>query len=272
VSWIRYDDAFWHHEKVREVVAVDPGAIGLHVLGSTYSAATSRPGFLPESQLAVLVGSRRQGLKWATLLEQHGLLHSVEGGWVYHDFDTYNPLEELRAKRKAAGSKGGKAAAAKRANATASAQANGEQMLQQVLKQTGQQTGQQKGSTVPLASTKHPISTPPGAADAAPTSTRDLIAEHVEACRIRPPERFMGQLGKQVQALLGEGIDPEHVRAALTILRVKALGPSTLPSLVNEIMNPPSRTGPTARRPATEVAVEAADKAIASWTARGASA
>ncbi|MDT3395802.1 hypothetical protein RKE29_03930 [Streptomyces sp. B1866] len=77
----------------------------------------------------------------------------------------------------------------------------------------------------------------------------DLVAEYVTACRNRPPQRHLARLGKEIKALLGEGIHPDHLRAGLERLRTKGLDPVVLPSVVNEAMNadrpgdpPPSAT------------------------------
>ncbi|MGI5258785.1 hypothetical protein [Streptomyces angustmyceticus] len=68
-------------------------------------------------------------------------------------------------------------------------------------------------------------------------SAKKLIGEYVAACAHRPPEKFLGHLGREVNQLLAEGIAPSHVRAGLERLRTKGLSPSVLPSLVNEAMN-----------------------------------
>ncbi|GAA3828253.1 hypothetical protein ACFS5L_02505 [Streptomyces phyllanthi] len=68
-------------------------------------------------------------------------------------------------------------------------------------------------------------------------SARTLIGEYIASCPCRPPERFLGHLGREINLLLGEGIEPAHLRAALDRLRAKGLNPSTLASVVNEVMN-----------------------------------
>ncbi|MFC5154090.1 hypothetical protein [Streptomyces amakusaensis] len=79
------------------------------------------------------------------------------------------------------------------------------------------------------------------APDAAPgtVSAQELVAEYVKGCHQRPPGDTVGLLGRKIRALLDEGFDPEHIRAAMDRLRAKALHPSVLPSLVNEVVNPP---------------------------------
>ncbi|WP_223146445.1 hypothetical protein [Streptomyces apricus] len=42
--------------------------------------------------------------------------------------------------------------------------------------------------------------------------------------------------------LLAEGIKADHIRAALIRQRAKGVHPSVLPSLVNDVMNTPTRS------------------------------
>lgn len=75
----------------------------------------------------------------------------------------------------------------------------------------------------------------------APTA-QTIIAEWIERCNSRPPGRTIGQVAKLTGEMLGEGIDPDDVRRGLAAWMSKGLHPSTLPSVVNEVMNaPPSR-------------------------------
>lgn len=74
-------------------------------------------------------------------------------------------------------------------------------------------------------------------------SAKDLLGEYISACNRRPPSNTLGHLGKQIRILLGEGFEPDSVRAALDKLRAKGLHPSVLPSLVNEIVNATSPAG-----------------------------
>lgn len=81
-------------------------------------------------------------------------------------------------------------------------------------------------------------SNPSGRTAPAPSpSARALIGEYAAACAERPPNDVLGHLGRKVRQLLGEGIDPQYVRAGLERFRAKPMHPSTLPSLVNEAMN-----------------------------------
>jgi hypothetical protein len=70
----------------------------------------------------------------------------------------------------------------------------------------------------------------------APTA-QTLVAEWIEHCDSRPPGRVVGQVAKELKALLDEGIEPQRVRAALAEWNRKGLHPSTLASVVHEITN-----------------------------------
>ncbi|SFC59156.1 hypothetical protein [Streptomyces aidingensis] len=77
-------------------------------------------------------------------------------------------------------------------------------------------------------------------------SARTLLGEYVAACPNRPPARVLGHLGREINQLLDEGIDPDHIRAGLERFRAKPMHPSALASLVNEAMN---ANGPGLVRP-----------------------
>lgn len=82
--------------------------------------------------------------------------------------------------------------------------------------------------------------------DEPPATTDALVGEWIEHCRKRPPGNVIGQVGKQVKAMLAEGIDAPDVRAGLAAWWRKGLHPSALPSVVNELMNAsPTRASPS---------------------------
>ncbi|MGW2404091.1 hypothetical protein ACWCXK_06135 [Streptomyces sp. NPDC001739] len=94
----------------------------------------------------------------------------------------------------------------------------------------------------------------------AQVSAKQLVREYVSSCNRRPPERFLGHLGRETKTLLDEGFDPATVRLALERLRAKGLSPSVLPSLVNEHLNavPATFTGTGSYRPWTNPANDSA--------------
>jgi hypothetical protein len=74
-------------------------------------------------------------------------------------------------------------------------------------------------------------------------SAQQLVAGYVTACGRRPPKDVLGHLGRVVAGLLGEGIDPQWVRAGLARYARVQGHPSRLPSLVNDAMNAPAGAG-----------------------------
>lgn len=84
-----------------------------------------------------------------------------------------------------------------------------------------------------------------------PAGAQGLLAEWLDHCRKRPPANVIGQVGKQVKALLAEGQDHADVRAGLAAWHQKGLHPSALPSVVNEFMNAGSHPARAAPRPST---------------------
>lgn len=74
----------------------------------------------------------------------------------------------------------------------------------------------------------------------APATTDALIGEWIEHCRRRPPGSVIGQVGKQIKAMLAEGVDSAEIRRGLAAWAQKGLHPSTLPSVVNDVMNAPT--------------------------------
>ncbi|MFI0743289.1 hypothetical protein ACH4PU_35230 [Streptomyces sp. NPDC021100] len=78
---------------------------------------------------------------------------------------------------------------------------------------------------------------PAPAASPASVSAKDLVAEYVRGCSRRPPEDFLGLLGRKINVLLDERFAPEDIRVAMDRLRAKGLHASLLPSLVNEVVN-----------------------------------
>ncbi|MFE4664587.1 hypothetical protein ACFRI7_32230 [Streptomyces sp. NPDC056716] len=75
-------------------------------------------------------------------------------------------------------------------------------------------------------------------------SAKELVAEYASGCPRRPPGDVLGLLGRKARALLDEGFEPVHIRAAMERLRARGLHPSVLPSLVNEIVNTPAAPAP----------------------------
>jgi len=82
-----------------------------------------------------------------------------------------------------------------------------------------------------------------------PATTDALLGEWIDHCPKRPPGTVIGQVGKQIKAMLAEGVDSDDVRRGLAAWHTKGLHPSALPSVVNELMNAPSAARASPARP-----------------------
>lgn len=92
--------------------------------------------------------------------------------------------------------------------------------------------------------TPQPLNTDPlktGGADEvdepAGVSAQTIVAEWLERVSKRPPESVIGQVAKQIRTLLDERLDPDDIRRGMSRWMTKGLHPSTLPAVVNEVMN-----------------------------------
>jgi Helix-turn-helix domain len=82
-----------------------------------------------------------------------------------------------------------------------------------------------------------PNNVPPTAGADAPPTAQSILREYIDACRQRPPGQYVNHLGRVVKGLLDEGFDEADVRKAMAKMRSKGMHPSTLPSLVNDVIN-----------------------------------
>ncbi len=90
----------------------------------------------------------------------------------------------------------------------------------------------------------------------APTA-QTIVAAWVDWLQQRPPSNVVGQVAKHVGQMLAEGIDPADIRRGLGLWSDKGLHPSTLPSVVNEVMNAP-RSGRSRQQSETDAQFERA--------------
>lgn len=111
MSWVKLDDSFFSHPKV---VNAGTEAIGLYVLGLTYSSHHLTDGHVPSAWVRQAVGSKAKKLT-ETLME-HGLWELNGTGWLIHDYLEYQASREQiqaqRAEVSAARSEAGKRGAA----------------------------------------------------------------------------------------------------------------------------------------------------------------
>ncbi|MFE9906454.1 hypothetical protein [Streptomyces achromogenes] len=120
----------------------------------------------------------------------------------------------------------------------------------------------------PLSTRPHSLGNPPSSADAqddtpedevidaepvdeaepaepSAVTTQTIVAEWLERCAKRPPSRVIGHLSREIRVLLEEDhIHPDWIRRGIARWMQRDLHPSTLPSIVNGVMNTSAGPGP----------------------------
>jgi len=103
-----------------------------------------------------------------------------------------------------------------------------------------------------------------------PVTAQTIVGEWLERCTSRPPSRVVGQMSKEIRVLLDEDISPDWVRRGIARWMQRGLHPSTLPSVVNEVMNaqaaPPRQSAGPGYDPTT--GTDIFDRAMARARAR----
>ena len=138
MAWARIDDKFLDNPKVRKA---GKEATYLYLSALVYSSSQLTEGFISDEALGLVAfkGFIRNEQTHAATLVSCGLWDRIRGGYTIHDYLEYNPtkaeIEQARAKKAAAGSKGGQATA--QALAEARAKADAEALAQAQLQQQG---------------------------------------------------------------------------------------------------------------------------------------
>lgn len=111
MTWFKVDDSFHDHPKVFDAPDC---AVALWTRAGTWSSRNLTDGFVPTGMPARLCDDPDTAVKE---LVRRGLWTRASGGYRFHDWSDFQPsakaVIELRAKRAAAGKRGGQAKAAK---------------------------------------------------------------------------------------------------------------------------------------------------------------
>lgn len=245
--WARLDDQY---PRSRKLLAAGAEGLALDVAGMCWAAAERTDGHIPAYALPALYPVR-QPRKTAAKLVEVGRWHTpghdctdcppITDGWYIHHYLTYNPsAEEAEAKSRAraeAGRQGGRRSGRTRSNHASKREANASTDTKQTPKQTPKQEPKQKRTPTPTPFASSEAKVSDGADKRRKPTAQTLIGEYVDDCATTPPKRHLGQLSQQVKALLDEGYDAARIRPALHRLRAKGLHPSTLPSVLNQVLN-----------------------------------
>jgi hypothetical protein len=120
MPWVKLDDRFPAHRKIRKAWKADRGAVGLWAMALAHVNEALQDGFVdPEWIEDQLPNARERAAMTGTLVEA-GLWEPFGDGWMIHDFADYQPssahIAKVREARRLAGVLGGKASGASRRN------------------------------------------------------------------------------------------------------------------------------------------------------------
>ena len=100
MAWAKFDDSFYDHPKVMEVLDTCPMAVVLFIRATTYCARHLTDGKLRPNVIESLVPIQRDRDEQVKALIDAGLLYDHEGLFYIHDYHDYNPSrDETDAKR-----------------------------------------------------------------------------------------------------------------------------------------------------------------------------
>jgi hypothetical protein len=221
MTWFKVDDSLAFHAKV--VRAGNP-AMGLWVRAGAWCAQQLNDGLIP-GDIARALGKPSEIKRLVSV----GLWEIDGDSFRFHDWFQSNPSRVEVEARRAVEAKKKADARARRAG------------------QTTLSPGDSPRDTEPTPP-GNPVSVPPGVRSTRPDPTRpsskeenpsggDIVATWIDSLNRRPPGSVIGQVGKHAKALLAEGFTEKEILEALAAMSAKGLNPSTLPSLVNEVVN-----------------------------------
>lgn len=269
MTWFRVDDAM---ALSPAVLAAGNRAMGLWVRAGAWSAQHLTEGHVPATVVRLLGGTRAD----TTALVDAGLWQPDGDDWAFRDWAASNPSkEQVEADRAAAAARQRRArdtARARAAEATAPppsrrdtpapvtppsrrdsrpchavshgppipSHTDKENAPPAVVRRPAPAAPPGAPPDAPAAAVPDgppaPAEDPPGGA---PPTAQRLVAAWLDRCARRPPARIVARVGAQVATLLAEGIPAADVAAGLHAWHDRRLDPSTLPSVVNELMQGP---------------------------------
>ena len=100
MPWFKVDDTLHGHPKAHRAGLA---AMGMWVLGGSYSASYVTEGFIPEWWVAGFRGGRRLAAELVTARLWAPFVKDGEDGWIFHDWNRFQPSKaEIDADRAAA--------------------------------------------------------------------------------------------------------------------------------------------------------------------------
>jgi hypothetical protein len=213
------------------------------LMAGSWCADQLTDGWVPEDIAEML--APKHWRRWAAKLVEVGLWVAEERaghhGWRFHDWSEYQPSRsQVLAERKAASERQQRA----RERARLSRGSHG---VTDTVTHGGRHgppdptrpdpTTTTHGPSAPQGRTAHGRAEEPPPSDAEPSRVEKLITEYRDNSPRGVPSRQAEKLAVEIHTLIRDGYTDNEIRHGLGQLRVRKLGPTMLPGLVDELAN-----------------------------------
>lgn len=238
--WFKVDDKLHDHRKSRQA---GKSAMGVWVMAGSWAMDNRTDGFVPERVLTRW-GTRGDATKLVTAGLWFPDKHDGETGWRFHDWSRFQPsaavIEATKAKEAEAGLRGNH----RRWHVSRGITDPDCEFCYRVPDGPPDQEPEPQPDGVPESGANRPVPVPVpdtsgGDGEPSEPNSQTLLAEWLEKCQERPPGRVVGQVAREIKAMLNEGIRYETVRSGLAAWHRKSLHPSALASVVHEVQSRP---------------------------------
>lgn len=237
---VEYVRLYTTYDEDPAVVAAGEAAEVLFVRGIAYAGRAESEGFIPDGQLRRLCP--RNALKRAEKLVLVGLwCRDVErGGYQIRSWEKLQPEHDALAERRRSDRERKARERQKSRGKSRDLSRDDSRDLSRDVRITEERRGD-KNSVTSVSTSRSVLAEPP--ADEEPPTpgiAEQILRDHLDACERKPPAANTGALGKQINELVREGVDPDDVSRGVAAWRGKGLHPSQLPHVVAEVQNRPA--------------------------------
>jgi hypothetical protein len=218
------------------VVAAGEAAEVLFLRGIAYAGRAESGGFIPDGQLRRLCprGARTRAEK--LVLVGLWCRDDVHGGYQIRSWDKLQPEHDALAQRRRSDRERKARERQKPQPVSRDRSRDTSRDLSRDVRITEERRGE-KNSVTSVSTSRSVPAEPFG--DTTPGIAEQILLDHLDACDRKPPEANTAALGKQISALVREGIPPDDVSRGVAAWRSKGLHPSQLPHVVAEVQNRP---------------------------------
>lgn len=233
MPWFKVDDKLHDHRKARKA---RKAAMGVWVLAGSWCMDNLTDGFVPEDVLE----------RWGTRADARALVaaglwteatRDGEKGWQFHDWTRFQPSAAVTSATKAAEQEAGARGNHRRWHVQRGISDPDCEYCHRVPDQEPDWVPDDPPEGVPESPPipPEPQPLPHSETNVSRTPTQALVAEWLDHCGTRPPQRVVGQISRELKILLDDdGIDYAVVRLGLAAWNRKGLHPATLASVVHE--------------------------------------